>query len=607
MGRTKSSKKGQPVGGRPACARCEQLQRALDAAQSDLQAAQEREAGLQAQLANLQRSLFGRKSEATPAGGDDPSATATVAADPSADETAAGETPAPDPSASKDPAVRPRRKRGREPGSPTPPREQRPDLPVVFEWLDVPAPERRCPDCGTAYVPCGHKISWLYEMVWNALVRKVVRQRYGPDCDCCSARPVIAPPAPRLGTSQLGTSVWAWCLVQVYALFRPPAAVARDLAALGLRVPQSTLSTGLRRLAHLFEPLDAAIGEYQQQQPVAQADETSWPVQWLATSESDNKDPPPRGRPKPKFWLWACLAGDTARMRILPTRGLDSARQLLDSLVGQGGLIVLVCDCYSTYKAFAKQFPNLVVLSHCWVHIRRNFVWAGTGHPELKAWAQEWVERIGELFQLNRQRLQQWDRQQPLERQSGAFQALQQQLQARVEELFERAREEGGDRKLDWILLDQVGQGRSQHGAELARVDAQGRALGALLSHRESLSRCVADPRIPLDNNLSERVLRGPVIARYTSFGSGGPDGARAAGLLFGVLATVRLAGLNPYTWMLDWLAACARHGNKAPQQLDPWLPWRLSEQRREQLSKAPLDWIPSVANSGDTELDKAA
>ena len=582
MGRTKSSKNGQPVGGRTACARCEQLQRELDAAQSDLQAAQEREAGLQARLANLQRSLFGRKSEATPAGEDDPSATAGVAADPSADETPSAATPAPGPSASEDPAVRPRRKRGREPGSPTPPREKRPGLPVVLEWLDVPEQERRCPDCGTAYVRCGHKTSWLYEMVWNALVRKVVRQRYGPDCDCSAARPVIAPPAPRLGTSQLGTSVWAWCLIQVYALFRPQAAVARDLAALGLRVPHSTLSTGLRRLAHLFEPLDAAIGAYQQQQPVAQADETSWPVQWLARSEDGNKDPPPRGRQKPKFWLWACLAGHTVRMRILPTRGLDSARQVLDSLVGNNGLTVLVCDCYSTYKAFAKRFPDLVVLSHCWAHIRRNFVRVGTGHPELKAWAQEWVERIGGLFRLHRQRLQQWDPQQPLERQSG-------------------------ERRIDWILLDQAGQGRSRHGAELARVEAQGRALGALLSHRESLSRFVGDPRIPLDNNASERVLRGPVIARYTSFGSGGPDGARAAGLLFGVLATVRLAGLNPYTWTLDWLAACARHGDKAPQQLDPWLPWRMSEPRREQLRKAPVDWIGSVAPGGDSELGKAA
>ena len=133
------------------------------------------------------------------------------------------------------------------------------------------------------------------------------------------------------------------------------------------------------------------------------------------------------------------------------------------------------------------------------------------------------------------------------------------------------------------------------------------RALGALLSHQESLSRFVADPRIPLDNNASERVRRGPVIARSTSFGSGGPDGARAAGLLFGVLATVRIAGLNPYAWMLDWLAACARNGGQAPQQLDPWLPWRMSEQRRAQLSQAPVEWVPSVADSADTEWDKAA
>ena len=39
MSRTESSKQGQPGGGWPACARCEQFQRALDAAQSGLQAA----------------------------------------------------------------------------------------------------------------------------------------------------------------------------------------------------------------------------------------------------------------------------------------------------------------------------------------------------------------------------------------------------------------------------------------------------------------------------------------------------------------------------------------------------------------------------------------
>ena len=87
---------------------------------------------------------------------------------------------------------------------------------------------------------------------------------------------------------------------------------------------------------------------------MAQADETSWPVQRLAASDADNKDPPAGGRQKPKSWLWLCLAGGTVRMRVLESRGLDAALKLLETLVANGSPVVLVCDCYVTYKALAK-------------------------------------------------------------------------------------------------------------------------------------------------------------------------------------------------------------------------------------------------------------
>ena len=67
------------------------------------------------------------------------------------------------------------------------------------------------------------------------------------------------------------------------------------------------------------------------------------------------------------------------------------------------------------------------------------------------------------------------------------------------------------------------------------------------------------DPRVPLDNSTSERVLLGPVIARYTCFRSGGPDGAR-------------VAGLKTYTWVLDYLGACADNRGRPPERMDPWL-----------------------------------
>ena len=350
-----------PAGGASGCAGCQKLQRELLRSQRALRESQEREADLQAQLATLRGLLFGRKSE-TPPPGDVPPAATPPAEGPAGADPAADNPPdnpaegAEAPGGSGEPE-RPRKKRGRQPGSPPPPRVPREELPETIERRDVPAADRCCPSCGTAYVPNGYKASWLYEIDWNVIMRKILRLRYKPACGCAAARPVIAKPAPRLGSSQLGPSVWAWCLVQVYWLFRPQAAVARDLEALGLRIPASTLSQGLRRLSHLFEPLEAAIRQRQREAAVAQADETSWPVQFIHGADA-SCDPPERGRQKPKSWLWVCLAADTALMRILPSRSASSAAQLLEHL-GRKAVVYLMCDRYSAYKAFIRQHPEL--------------------------------------------------------------------------------------------------------------------------------------------------------------------------------------------------------------------------------------------------------
>ena len=43
-----------------------------------------------------------------------------------------------------------------------------------------------------------------------------------------------------------------------------------------------------------------------------------------------------------------------------------------------------------------------------------------------------------------------------------------------------------------------------------------------------------------MDSNAAERALRGPVIGRLTSFGSGSEDGAEATALYDSVYATLR-------------------------------------------------------------------
>ncbi len=103
------------------------------------------------------------------------------------------------------------------------------------------------------------------------------------------------------------------------------------------------------------------------------------------------------------------------------------------------------------------------------------------------------------------------------------------------------------------------------------------------------------DPTIPMDNNRSERILRGPVISRRLSFRSGGPAGAKTAGHLLSVPQTAKQAGLNPYRYMLDWLDACACNRGQAPSDLSPWLTWEMDEQRVEALRAPPIRrWTPA-------------
>ena len=75
------------------------------------------------------------------------------------------------------------------------------------------------------------------------------------------------------------------------------------------------------------------------------------------------------------------------------------------------------------------------------------------------------------------------------------------------------------------------------------------------------------------------------------------------------MLATVSLAGLNLYAFVLDWLGACARNGRRAPQDPDTRLPWRMGESR-QQLSQPPARWWPQPAGAetaADPALPKAA
>ena len=120
--------------------------------------------------------------------------------------------------------------------------------------------------------------------------------------------------------------------------------------------------------------------------------------------------------------------------------------------------------------------------------------------------------------------------------------------------------------------------------AGLPATAREGKALRSLLNHREGLSVFIDRPQAPMDNNAAERALRRPAIGRRLSFGSDSETGARFTALIYSVLGTLASNGIDLLRWLEAWLGACAANGGRPPDDLSPWLPWSMSEDRRRAL-----------------------
>ena len=181
-------------------------------------------------------------------------------------------------------------------------------------------------------------------------------------------------------------------------------------------------------------------------------------------------------------------------------------------------------------KAMAQVKSGLIVLAFCWAHVRRDFVGVGKSWSELTPWALSWLRRIRHIYSVNRERLRH-----PLA--SAKFQEQDALLRRAVEALRAEAEEELSDPKL--------------------RQPCR-KVLESLEEHWTGLLRFVDDPRIPMDNNASERAGRGPAVARKNFYGSGSLWSGRLAAAMFSLLATLAHWKLNPRLWLTWYLESCA-------------------------------------------------
>lgn len=97
---------------------------------------------------------------------------------------------------------------------------------------------------------------------------------------------------------------------------------------------------------------------------------------------------------------------------------------------------------------------------------------------------------------------------------------------------------------------------------------------------------------VPLHNNLSELLLRQPIVGRKNWLFAGSEGGAEAAAGWFSLIASCRLQGIDPAVYLYDVFQRLPDHPGKWLHELTP-LNWRLAVEAKDIVPHSPGDrWV---------------
>ncbi len=265
---------------------------------------------------------------------------------------------------------------------------------------------------------------------------------------------------------------------------------ARVMAREGLIVESQTLWDQIEALATALQPTYGALRHYVLTAPVIGADETWWRLFG--------------GPQRTRWWAWSLTREDAVTYTILDSRSQEAAREVLNGYRG-----IVVADGYGAYDALARAGPSFL-LAHCWAHVRRKFVEAESHYPEPCA---EVLELIGQLDAVERTC-------------PGIAAGVNDACRTERLALRATARREQSAPIVAAIRA-------WAHRQRALPESSLGKAIAYMLGLWRGLTCFLDDPRIALDNNATERALRGMVIGRKNHYGSRSKRGTEVAALFY--------------------------------------------------------------------------
>jgi transposase len=405
------------------------------------------------------------------------------------------------------------------------------DLPVRRVELDVAPEEKICPETGEPLVCIGEELSRkLARKAEQFYVIEYVRPKYAsrknPDLGVRTA-PL---PDAIIDRCPADESLLAYVLGAKFADHLPLYRLVEILQRSHIRISRQTLSKWVLTLGAGLSPLYDAMRTRVLDSGVVFVDES--PIRLQVKG---------KGRCQQAYmWIYVGGGGGDPPYRFFEFHQNRSHVHPEQTLKDYQGL--LHSDKYGAYEKLAKRED--IQWCPCMAHVRRKFVEAETGDPELR---RQILRKIRYLFLLERVA---WNRT-PEER-LRIRRELEKPILAQVIEMIKERLTTG----------------------KLLPKSKFHQALNYTLGLAPYFDNYLNHPDARLDNNVAERAIRPLTIGRKNWLFVGSEDGGRASATILSLVQTCRNLGINPQEYLEDVLRRIMGHPAHRIEELlpDQWL-----------------------------------
>jgi len=357
-------------------------------------------------------------------------------------------------------------------------------------------------------------------------VNRYVRPKYAtPGNEAVIIAPMTERPLPK---AIAGPALLAQIVIDKYVDHLPLYRQMERFKREGINIPYSTITDWISATCKLITPLYNALSKMILQGDYLHADES--PIKVL---DKDKKGETHRGY----FWVYHNSIERLVLFDYRPGRGREGPLEILKDFKGH-----LQTDGYAVYDFF-KGKEDITVL-HCMAHARRMFFEAQGNDPPRAGYA---MEQIQKLYSIERN---------AKEENLNTEQTLQLRQTESVPVL------EGLEK---WM--------KDQYVQTLPKSPI-GKALGYSIGRWNELMIYTTDGKLNIDNNPVENSIRPVAIGRKNYLFAGSHEAAQRSAMLYSLMGTCKLHGINPAIWLKNVLQRINNHPINKITELLPHL-WK--------------------------------